>query len=136
MGWYTTFIAEEYFCKETYNDISSVEEAINKDNDLIEHYKDKISTYAITNPKDYQEEGYKYDETLTEIKQSIKEYLDQIDILTYHRDKLIRLKENFDTRDGDFVTNPNIKEAYKKFYKEHMADSIQWQKEKQKDGQS
>jgi len=76
MGWYTTFIAEEYFCKETYNDISSVEEAINKDNDLIEHYKDKISTYAITNPKDYQEEGYKYDETLTEIKQSIKEYLD------------------------------------------------------------
>ena len=113
MGWQTDVLTQIVFNRETYNCLYEVEEEIESNNKIIRQLVDEIVVMALSRPEDlllHNEEM-----TILDCLQELKDKIESLQGYSINNYKLECLKENFDLRSGDFIDNPNNKEAIKKW---------------------
>ena len=98
--------AEIYFSRETYNSLYKVDESIEECDADIHTMESLITAWAFGKPTDFIASGTNVETAeglLARIKQVLEDYRETV----IDRYKLELLKENWETRHGDFVDNPD-----------------------------
>ena len=113
MGWQTDVITQLAFNKETYNSIYGIERDIENNKKVLQNITEEISVMVTARPEDLL--LHNEDMDLLGLQREVKCKLETFEECVIVNYKLEHLKENFDLRDGDFVKNPNRKEAVKKW---------------------
>lgn len=113
MGWQTDVITQLEFNKETYNSIYGVERDIENNKKVLQDIIEEISVMVTARPEDLL--LHNEDMDLLGLQREVKNKLEILEECIIENYKLECLKENFDLRDGDFIKNPNRKEAVKKW---------------------
>ena len=113
MGWQTDVITQLVFNKETYNSPYVVLDEIRSNEKVIQNITEELSVMVTARPEDLL--LHNEDMDLLGLQRAVKEKLEILEECIIENYKLGCLKENFDLRDGDFIENPNRKEAVKKW---------------------
>ena len=113
MGWQTDVITQLEFNRETYNSIYEVEREIESNKKVLQDIIEEISVMVTARPEDLLLHNEDID--LLGLQREVKCKLETFEECVIVNYKLEHLKENFDLRDGDFIENPNRKEAVKKW---------------------
>lgn len=113
MGWQTDVITQLVFNKETYNSPYEVLAEKRNNEEKIHEIIEELSIMATSRPEDLL--LHNEDMDLFSIQRIVKDKLEVFEECIIENFKLGCLKENFDLRGGDFIENPNRKEAVKKW---------------------
>ena len=113
MSWETNVITQISFSKETYDSIYKVEDEIKYYNKRIQDIVNKLMIYSTSRPQDILLN--RGEATLETIQEDVEEMLDLLEEYFVRKNDLEALKDNFKCVDGDFIDNPNRKEAVKKW---------------------
>ena len=113
MGWQTDVITQLVFNKETYNSPYAVIAEIRDNEKVIQNITEELSVMVTARPEDLLLHNENMD--LLGLQREVKNKLEVLEDCIIENYKLECLKDNFDLRDGDFIENPNRKEAVKKW---------------------
>ena len=113
MSWETNIITQLVFNRETYNSTYSVLDEIRDNEKVIQNITEELSVMVTSRPSDLL--LHNEDMDLFSLHRQVKDKLEVLEECIIDNYKLECLKENFDLRDGDFIKNPNRKEAVKKW---------------------
>ena len=113
MGWQTDVITQLVFNRETYNSTYSVLDKIRDNEKVIQNITEELSVMVTSRPSDLL--LHNEDMDLLGLQREVKAKLELLEECIIENYKLECLKENFDLRDGDYINNPNRKEAVKKW---------------------
>lgn len=113
MGWQTDVITQLVFNKETYNSPYAVLDEKRHNEEKIHEIIEELSIMTTSRPEDLL--LHNEDMDLFSLQRMVKDKLEVFEECIIENYKLECLRENFDLRDGDFIENPNRKEAVKKW---------------------
>ena len=113
MGWQTDVITQLVFNRETYNSPYDILNDKRANEEKIHEITEELSIMATSRPEDLL--LHNEDMDLFSLHRQVKDKLEVLEECIIDNYKLECLKENFDLRDGDFIKNPNRKEAVKKW---------------------
>ena len=113
MGWQTDVITQLVFNRETYNSPYAILDDKRANEEKIHEITEELSIMATSRPEDLL--LHNEDMDLFSLHRQVKDKLEVLEECIIDNYKLECLKENFDLRDGDFIKNPNRKEAVKKW---------------------
>ena len=113
MSWQTDVITQLVFNRETYNSTYSVLDEIRDNEKVIQNITEELSVMVTSRPSDLL--LHNEDMDLLGLQREVKAKLELLEECIIENYKLECLKENFDLRDGDYINNPNRKEAVKKW---------------------
>ena len=113
MSWQTDVITQLVFNRETYNSTYSVLDEIRDNERVIQNITEELSVMVTSRPSDLL--LHNEDMDLLGLQREVKAKLELFEECVIENYKLECLKENFDLRDGDYINNPNRKEAVKKW---------------------
>jgi hypothetical protein len=126
MGWETNVPTMISFNKETYSDLSSVNDRINKEIEVMDYCLDEMLVLLLASPVDIVKTDEEIN-SISGIKNKFKELLDTYVESEVNIFKLRCLKDNFKCVGGDFIENPNYKEGIKEWVKkEGILDNIDY----------
>ena len=113
MGWQTNVITQLEFNRETYNSPYVVLDEIRGKEKVIQNITEELSVMVTARPEDLL--LHNEDMDLLGLQRTVKDKLEVLEECFIEKYKLEWLRENFDLRDGDFIENPDRKEAVKKW---------------------
>lgn len=114
MGWYTFVDGEMFFYKETWNYKEDVQIRIDDNKKDIEDVKLEMAMLAAGSVKDLIQTKDCEDndvDVLMAIRWKLEDLWERLENAQYENWKLEFLLENWDSRHGDFIDNPNYKKT-------------------------
>ena len=113
MGWQTDVITQLVFNRKTYNSPYDILNDKRANEEKIHEITEELSIMATSRPEDLL--LHNEDMDLFSLHRQVKDKLEVLEECIIDNYKLECLKENFNLRHGDFIKNPNRKEAVKKW---------------------